>query len=360
MFKRPDDQLATHYWLCSAISPLVDSAALAKEIESGQLDWDMVMAQAHRGMVLPLLYRALIRKQLLDCVPKEVGQALEGFFDLNVLLNSRLRAQVKAVTVCLNRYDIVHVWLKGATHLLRDDWQQSPRTMLDLDVWIPHRGQHDAAFKKLAAMGYESVAEEGGQLLGGEHHYPPLFKNGESARLEFHASVVPTKYSPLLPEGPALNHTQWREWEGEKVGVLNPVDQAMHAYIQCVHMSGNQFLAGQVTLMKTHDFVERFMLAGPSALKSESFQYLHQKPWSEPANMFFTYLGRAFGVASEFNTNTLYEDRLRYPALARLSKARDFYQRVLKSIRQGRVGPWHDLPARLWRNIREIFSAKGA
>jgi hypothetical protein len=357
LFKRPADQLATHYWLCSAISPLVDIAAVAKMIEPGQLDWDVVMAQAHRGMVLPLLYRSLVQKQLLDCVPKEVGQALEGFFDLNVLLNSRLRAQVKAVTVCLNQHDIEHVWLKGATHLLRADWQQSPRTMLDLDVWIPHQSQHDAAFKQLAAMGYKSVAEEGGQFLGSGHHYPSLFKNGESARLEFHASLVRRQYSPLLPDGPALNNAQWHEWEGEKVGVLNPVDQAMHAYIQCVHMSGNQFLTGQVTLMKTHDFVERLTLAGPNTFKSESFQCLHEKPWYDLANMFFTYLGRSFGVASDFNTNTLYEDRLRYPRLARLS---NFYQRTLNCICEGQVGPWHDLPARLWRNIREIFSAKVA
>ncbi len=330
---------------------------MAKVIESGQLDWDVVMAQAHRGMVLPLLYRALVQKQLLDCVPNEVGQALEGFFDLNVLLNSRLRAQVKAITVCLNQHDIEHVWLKGATHLLRADWQQSPRTMLDLDVWIPHQSQHDAAFKQLVAMGYESVAEEGGQLLRGEHHYPPLFKNGESARLEFHASVVPTKYSPLLPEGSALNQAQWHEWEGEKIGVLNPLDQAMHAYIQCVHMSGNQFLYGQVTLMKTHDFVERLTLAGPNTLKSMPFQFLHQNPWSDPASMFFTFLRYAFGVASDFNTNTLYEDRLKYPRVARLS---NLYQRTQKSIREGQVGPCHELPARLWRNIREIFSAKVA
>ncbi len=357
MFKRPDDQLAIHYWLCSAISPLVDRAAVAKEIESGQLDWDMVMAQAHRGMVLPLLYRALVRKQLLDRVPKEVGQALEGFFDLNVLLNSRLRAQVKAVSACLNRHDIVHVWLKGATHLLRADWQQSPRTMLDLDVWIPHPSQHDAAFKQLAELGYESLEEEGGHLLGEGHHYPSLFKNGESARLEFHASLVRSRYAPLLPDGPALNQAQLNEWEGEKIGVLNPLDQAMHAYIQCVHMSGNQFLTGQVTLMKTHDFVERLMLAGPNALKSESFQCLHQKPWSEPANMFFSYLKHTFGVASDFNTNTLYEDRLRHPRLARLS---NFYQRTLNCIREGQVGPWHHLPTRVWRNIREIFFSKGA
>jgi hypothetical protein len=329
---------------------------VAKVIESGQLDWDVVMTQAHRGMVLPLLYRALVQKQLLDCVPQEVGQALEGFFDLNVLLNSRLRAQVKAVTVCLNRHDILHVWLKGATHLLRADWQQSPRTMLDLDIWIPHQGQHDAAFKQLAELGYESVAEEGGHLLGGGHHYPPLFKNGESARLEFHASLVSNKCAPLLPDGLALNRAQWHKWEGEKVGVLNPVDQAMHAYIQCVHMSGKQFLTGQVTLMKTHDFVERLTLAGPNALKSESFQCLHQKPWSEPANMFFTYLRHAFGVANDFNTNTLYEDRLRHPRLARLS---NFYHRTLICIREGQVGPWHNLPSRLWRNVCEIFSVKG-
>gem|GEM_PF-2514403 len=358
MFKRAKNRLATHYWLCSAISPLIKREQVVKAIDEGELDWDIVMAQAHQGMVLPLLYKSLVQKQLIDRAPDEVGQALEGFFDLNVVLNGRLRSQVQAITACLNQNGIAHVWLKGATHLLRTDWRQSPRTMLDIDVWIPNQDQHEVAFKKLAELGYESVAEKDGHVLGNSHHYPPLVKKGESARLEFHASLVNKKYASLLPDRPSLDQVQWLKWEGERVGVLSLLDQAMHAYIQCVHMSGNQFLAGQVTLMKTHDFVERLTLAGPTALNSESFCRLHQQPWSDSANMFFTYLHYAFGVASDFKKNAIYSGRQRNPALASVAKTQDFYQRILNSIREGQVGPWHKLHIRIWRNLRYILSAK--
>jgi len=337
---------------------MVDRAPVAKTIEEGWLDWDVVMAQAHQGMVLPLLYRALVRKQLIDQVPTDVRQALKGFFDLNVILNGRLRTQARAVTAHLNQAGIAHVWLKGATHLLRADWRQSPRTMMDLDVWIPDQDQHDMAFKQLAKLGYKSVAEKNGQVTSGNHQYPPLVHDSGSACLELHASLVRSRYALLLPDKTALDRVQWHEWEGQRVGVLSPADQAMHAYIQCVHMSGYQFVSGQVTLMKTHDFVERLMLAGPDALNSEPFRRLRQKPWSEPANMFFTYLRHAFGVSSDFKTSSRYEDRLKNPALASLSKTRGFYHRTVSCIREGRIGPLHQLPARLWRNLHEIVTAK--
>ena len=331
---------------------------MVKAIDAGKLDWNIVMAQAHQGMVLPLLYKSLVQKQLIDRAPDEVGQALEGFFDLNVLLNGRLRSQVQAITACLNQNGIAHVWLKGATHLLRTDWRQSPRTMLDIDVWIPNQDQHEVAFKKLAELGYDSVAEKDGHVLGRGHHYPPLVKKDGYVGLEFHAALVVRKFASLLPDQPALDQVQWLDWEGERVGVLSSVDQAMQAYIQCVHMSANQFLTGQVTLMKTHDFVERLTLAGPAALNSDQFRRLQQRPWSEPANMFFTYLRHAFGVASDFKKNAMYEDRLRNPALASVAKTKGFYQRTLNCIREGRMGPLHELPSRTWRNLREIVLAK--
>jgi hypothetical protein len=155
-----------------------------------------------------------------------------------------------------------------------------------------------------------------------------------------------------------MNKSGSTKWAGERVGVLSLLDQAMHAYIQCVHMSGNQFLTEHVTLMKTQDFVERLTLAGPAALNSESFCRLHQQPWSDSANMFFTYLRHAFGVASNFKKNAMYSGRQGNPALASVAKTQDFYQRIQNSIREGRIGPLHELPIRIWRNLRYILLAK--
>jgi hypothetical protein len=74
--------------------------------------------------------------------------------------------------------------------------------------------------------------------------------------------------------------------------------------------------------------------------------------------MFFTYLRHAFGVASDFKKNAIYEDRLRNSALASVAKTIGFYQRTLNSIREGRIGPLHELPIRIWQNLRYILLAK--
>jgi hypothetical protein len=74
--------------------------------------------------------------------------------------------------------------------------------------------------------------------------------------------------------------------------------------------------------------------------------------------MFFTYLRHAFGVASNFKKNAMYSGRQGNPALASVAKTQDFYQRIQNSIREGRIGPLHELPIRIWRNLRYILSAK--
>ena len=358
MFKRSDAQLTTHYWLCSVLSPLSESDKVAHAITSDVLDWDLVMAQAHHGMVLPALYSTLSTKNLMHLVPEEIAQALQGLFELNVELNELRRDQIYAISSCLNEKDIDHIWLKGATHLMRDDWEHSPRTMLDIDIWIPNQAQHKLAFKQLSELGYESLDKNTGQVIGRGHHYPALHKPGESARLEFHQHLVTRKLFELLPDETALPNVQWLTWRGQKVGVLSPADQALQAYMQCAHMSANQFFTGQVTLMKTHDLVERLLQAGPGVLESDQFNRLKNNPWKWRANMFFTYLEHAFGFQSQFERHSGYEDRLRYPALASIAKIQGFALRTIDCVQEGRIGPFKELPQRIWRNVSETFSAK--
>ena len=355
MFKKNNENLATHYWLCATLSPLGESDKIADTIKSGTLNWDMVMAQAHRGMVLAALRRCLVEKNLIHLIPTDVASALEGFFDLNAELNGRRRDQILAISACLNQKDIDHVWLKGATHLLSENWQQSSRAMLDIDIWIPNQKQHSLAFSQLANIGYESIEKEGSQTVGLSHHYPPLYKSGETARLELHQHIIRPALSSLLPDNLALNHVNWFEWRGEKLGVLSLTDQAMHAYVQAVHMNGNQFMTGQITLMKTQDFVERLLLAGPAVLNSEQFERLQTDPWNNRAEMFFTYIGNAFNVQSSFQKNAGYERRLRHPTFAKLES---FLQRSLTCLRDGRIGPLKKLPQRIGSNLRNIFWAK--
>lgn len=358
MFKRSEARLRTHYWLCSALSPLIERDQVANALTSDVLDWDLVMAQAHHGMVLPALYRALADKGLLHLIPEEIAQALEGFFDLNVELNGIRRNQIHAISECLNQKNIDHIWLKGATHLLREDWQQSPRTMLDIDIWIPDQSKHKHAFEQLHGLGYASLDPTVGQVIGRGHHYPALYKPDESAGLELHQHLITRKLFELLPDATALPKVEWLTWREQKVGVLDLTDQALLAYVQCAQMSANQFLTGQVTLMKTHDLIERLLQAGPGVLESEQFSRLTKDPWRRRANMFFTYLAHAFGFESQFERHSGYEDRLRYPALASITKLQGFTQRTVDCVKEGRVGPLKELPHRIWRNIHETFSAR--
>ena len=359
MFKRSKASLNAHYWLCAALSPLTDPDKVVQLNKSYELNWDMVMEQAHHGMVLPALYHSLLTKGLLHLAPDEVAQALQGFFELNVELNGRRRDQVYAISTCLNDKDIGHIWLKGATHLLRKDWKLSPRMMLDIDIWIPNESQHKQAFIQLTELGYEFLDSDQEQEIDHDHHhYPPLYKPNETARLEFHQHLISREFFSLLPDMTALPNVQWLDWQGQTVGVLSHADQAMQAYVQCVHMSGNQFLTGQVTLMKTHDFVERLLQAGSRVLESDQFSLLRSDPWKKRAETFFTCLHHAFGFQSNFQKKSTYESRLHYPILASFAKFQGVSVRIIECIKEGRIGPLKELPKRIWRNMHGTFSVK--
>jgi len=358
VLKTNKTELDHHDLLCGVLSPLVDRQVILDKLGNMSVDWDLVMEQAHAGMALPHLHCALTDKHLTDIPPAQVIEALSGFFDLNVEMNGRRYTQMLDITRALNAKNIDHVWLKGSTYLVQPDWQKSPRTMVDIDIWVPDEDQHDLALSQLAKIGYDTTNVFWGMTRILCHHYPALYKDGEIATLELHVTLVLDQYSNLLPDREALAAVQWLQWQGEKVGGLGIDDQAMQAYIQCAHMSGPQFLTGQVTLMKTVDLVNRLLVVGPEVLETHRFAVLKQQPWLDRASPFFTYLHKNFNFESPFLADHKYERRMQYPALGTIAKLTDFVQRSIVCIKDGRVGPIRELPERVWSNITRATSVK--
>lgn len=288
-------------WLSRAISP-VTGVVPTEYFPENDADWQAIIALGSAHLVLPILYHALKAKALWGKIPEDVGMALEGFFELNQSHNSNLRQQMLDVTATLNAQGISPVWLKGATCLLAEDWEQSPRMMLDLDFWLPDPETHAKALAALEADGYVIPPEYEGLSDTKSHHFLRRMKAGMPAGIEIHKDLVGALGNQLLVNEVALSNVEWAMWQGASIGVLGLADQCLHGYIQCTEMNHAGLMLGQIKLMKAHDFLLRYLSLSQNE-RDLFLTHLDQLPWRRNAQRFFGYLDRFFGLQAPMHTN---------------------------------------------------------
>lgn len=296
MSAQPRRPIATFRWVCQAISPLVGEERLRATLPSSVADWDFVVRVASSHLVLPSLYVALRDKGLLAATPRAFAEALEGFHTLNALHNARLRKQMLDVSSLLNDIGVSPVWLKGATNLLGDDWQNVSRMMLDLDFWVPDSQCHSLLLARLEQAGYVIPDDYRGLDFGASHHFAPRVREGEPARIEIHHKLVSTRVCELLDDQEVLPFVEWFTWEGKQVGCLSMLDRLRHSYIQCTEMNGGM-AQGRISLLKALDFVERLEASG-GPFSPIFLAQLDSPPWRTHARHFFSFLEDYFGLPS--------------------------------------------------------------
>lgn len=330
----------------------MDAASLRAGMPDREADWNDVVQAASVHLVLPTLYCALRDKDMLAQVPEDFGAALEGFHDLNALRNARLRQQMQDLSSLMNGIGVTPVWLKGASNLLRPDWQGSPRIMFDLDFWVPDAGAHAAVLDCLGRAGYAIPDQFRGASDAGHHHFLPRACPDSAAHIELHKNLVSVGTQPLLRDQDALARVEWLAWNGKQIGRLAAPDGLMQSYIQCAEMSGGALVSGRLRLMKALDFVER-ALAMQGAVPAEILAKLDRQPWRANARRFFSFLEQCFGLQSALPRDGRYLRRVElamdHPRTAHALYVMEF---TYSLIRTGRAGPVRGWWPKLVRHLR--------
>ena len=244
-------------WLCLAIAPAADTAALdAVWPREGQ--WQQVVALADAGFVLPAMARAIDRHALRGRLPDDLVQFLDAIFALNAERRAALRRQMIALNQRLAGAGIVPVWMKGAETLIAADWASRDRVMRDLDLWIVDTEARRAALDLLDGDGWLTfAADEGKRGWDLSHHDRPLHHPDWPAPIEIHRSPVIRQQALVLPSRATADAVLWSRWEGGPFGQLDPVSGALLSLVQATAMAHADFALGRVPLMKSLDFAER-------------------------------------------------------------------------------------------------------
>lgn len=343
-----------HYqWLCKSIGPAYLQQASAFSIPMSNVDWREIIYLASIHGVLPRLFGRLKANQLLEHLPKEVSEALEGFYELNCLFNIQLRDQILATTHLLNSQGITPIWLKGASNLLAPDWESSSRTMLDLDLWIPEPKDQLRAIEILTHDGYYIQPESVGVDDSLSQHYAPIIKSGQPARLEIHRHIVSPFCSTLLPDEDAAKKIICRDQEGCGFGILSPDDQIMQSYLQCTEQGVDCFNPrNTVRLMKMVDFLERF--SSPDLVEKWLSQnpLLNANPWRLKAHQFASHLNCYFSIGCPEPMNKSYLRKiafaLNFPKLEIISHIIGHGAYLLIHGKLGSIRTW---PGKLYRQL---------
>jgi len=289
-------------WLGYALSPFGDKNWVVDNIPTEQNDWKFLIMAGSQLLVLPSLYKALSRERMLSKIPKDICEALEGFYVLNNARNQALRNQVLELTQLLNANNIIPIWLKGATNLIREDWILNSNMMIDLDFWIPDEGQYATVLKLLADDGYRTIEDYPDKNYVNHHHFAPRFKDSYPASVEFHRHICETDFDDLLNDRLAINRIELFQFKETTVGQLCSIDRLMNSYLQCIHFHGNlnieeheRLLTRIISFRKTYDFLERFSDAS-DVVRGEFFHRLNSSNNCDDSRKFFSVLSVFFGL----------------------------------------------------------------
>lgn len=289
---RSHSSLAGLRLLCALVSPFSTRAAL-RTAAAADPPWAAVLAQADTHRLIPALSVALARHELGDLVDDELADILAAVADWNTARNEGFRRQMRTVTAAFNAAGLEPVWLKGALTLLPSDGPAAGRQMMDLDVWLPEESAQRAAMEVLRGLGYRF--QEGlGECV---RHYPPFFHPDEMARIELHHTIVDPD-DPLLPPDVAAAGVDRFDWEGLRIGRLDPLSRALCSLAQCTSRQPDRLATAEVPLMKALDFVTCIHDAFGGAVPPTLIARVQAAGWGPSTQRFLTLTEALFGLPS--------------------------------------------------------------
>ena len=154
------------------------------------LDWDVVLRQARRHRLAPLLSRHL-ESAGLD-VPEKVVGALSLDRQRTAASNMRLLASARPIVAALDGAGVAVMALKGLALLEGTYDDVSLRPMVDLDFLVPE-SSIQLAEDLVVDLGYRSARPRSESLVGlraGKYAYPQLTSGDGLVHVDLHRHVL--------------------------------------------------------------------------------------------------------------------------------------------------------------------------
>ncbi|MDP2334908.1 MAG: nucleotidyltransferase family protein [Bacteroidota bacterium] len=267
---------------------------IIEKIAADSIDWKKLVALCSSHLILPVIYLKFQSHQIIEYLPEELVEYLEGIYELNLERNNQILKQLQEVTGILNQGNIYPVYLKGAGHLLDGLYSDiGERMMGDIDFLVPEKDYLLSA-KLLENEGYSM----GSAFYGGDierlKHYPRISKPDVPADLEIHRLPVAEAYQSWFnPEMIFKEKKTVPSLEG--CYVLSDEHNIIHNFIhsQLGH-KGHTY-----GIVSFRDLYDLYLLSKRSEIK----QTIPEIKTKQKAIAYFVFAGKALGLNERLYPN---------------------------------------------------------
>lgn len=177
---------------------------LEEHLKNPAFDWDAIVIEGSKHLMLPAIYCRLKSKQLLHVLPEELELYLEKITSINRNRNKKILKQVHAISNLLNKHNIDHVFLKGSALLALGCYEDDAERMVgDIDILVSIDELH-FAFKLIKNQGYNKTFGYAYETIE-FRHLDRLISHKELAAIELHSDLLNTKFRNLIEVNKVLS-----------------------------------------------------------------------------------------------------------------------------------------------------------
>ena len=202
--------LANTYQLIADILDLntTHTNALNIKLETNKVDWDSVVVEGSKHLVLPALYCKLKSKHLLHHLPQELQYYLKEITEINRTRNNAILRQAKSISKLFKTHNIDHVFLKGTALCATNYFEDIAERMIgDIDILV-EKEKLQEAYVLLENNSYNGVKTTLGTDFFEHKHLPRLISNKHIGAVELHLKLFMTyKLEELNPKNILKNKT---------------------------------------------------------------------------------------------------------------------------------------------------------
>jgi hypothetical protein len=240
----------------------VSSHSLREDINNA--DWGGVFQLADGYHVLPALYVALKRRELLGSLDKDICDFLEGVYELNLQHNQLLKREALSVARLLNSIDIQPILLKGMAGLLSGLYEdEGERLIGDIDILV-NLPELPSVLEVMLGHGYICDPEIRDQVFSSSFHKHELTLMTESWSVKIDLHVRPTGPSGrdafVSIEG-AMTEAEAVELGGARFLLPPPLFRLMHNFYHAQYLD-RSYLEGNINLRQLIDWVKLWQRYG--------------------------------------------------------------------------------------------------
>ncbi len=194
----------TYRHIAAILSFETSNSKLEPLLSDPSFDWDVIVVEGSKHLVLPAIYCRLKSKQLLHVLPEALASYLEEITTINRNRNTSILKQVHFIAQLLKEHHINHVFLKGSALLASGYYEDNAERMVgDIDILVS-KPQLKMAFDLIKANGYTKTFGYAYETIG-FRHLDRLIAPNELAAIELHDALLNQKYRDLIAVNKVLN-----------------------------------------------------------------------------------------------------------------------------------------------------------